>query len=252
MWLKAVWHVQADQRYRHWPKRMAESPLVLVRTLEGLGALDVVDAGPFTLAPGTVFITEIKRIRYYGTAHSRWHFRWYEFGREGGIGLPWDERLMTPLEAWETATAPRILALLALPDAASQMAASALFNAQLHDWAAGWQRHDCGSSSGHAIVHQAIKAMQSDLSRPVSIAALARAHGVSERWLRATFSALLGMSPKQYYTHLRLTQAAYALRMGQGNITAVAERFGYASPFHFSRAFKAKYGCSPRVYLSSS
>ena len=86
------------------------------------------------------------------------------------------------------------------------------------------------------------------MSQPVSVSKLARQAGMSERWFRSIFREITGQSPKEYYDILRLDTAAELLRMGRANVTQIAQRLGFSSPFHLSRAFKTRHGLSPSVY----
>jgi AraC-like DNA-binding protein len=183
-------------------------------------------------------------LRYYGTHGASWKFHWYEFSRDSGVGLPWDTLLTVAFSAWEAETAQQLFDFLARPEPAARAAASALFAALQHVWAA----HAGGNPPlrpQFALVMRAVHRLHADPAAPLSVEALAQECGVSARWLRQAFARVLGCSPKHYHTNLRLTQAAAALRMGLGTVAQLAERFGYASPFHFSRAIKAKFGCPP-------
>lgn len=61
-----------------------------------------------------------------------------------------------------------------------------------------------------------------------------------------------GLSPMRYAWSLRLEHAALMLtHAAENNLQAkeVAYRCGFANATHFSRAFKAKYGMSPRAFM---
>lgn len=80
--------------------------------------------------------------------------------------------------------------------------------------------------------------------------AVATALGVSVRYLHLLFQEET-TSPGRWMTGQRLTRAAQALRdprQTDRTITEIAFRFGFKDAAHFSRAFKASYGLSPREY----
>ncbi|HEY4352596.1 MAG TPA: helix-turn-helix domain-containing protein [Paraburkholderia sp.] len=61
-----------------------------------------------------------------------------------------------------------------------------------------------------------------------------------------------GLSPMRYAWSLRLEHAMRMLAGApQGAIQAIAYQCGFASAAHFSRAFKERYGMTPRAYAAS-
>jgi AraC-like DNA-binding protein len=61
-----------------------------------------------------------------------------------------------------------------------------------------------------------------------------------------------GLSPMRYAWSLRLEHATRMLAGApQGAIQAIAYQCGFASAAHFSRAFKERYGMTPRAYAAS-
>jgi len=56
------------------------------------------------------------------------------------------------------------------------------------------------------------------------------------------------MPPHAYATALRVWMAQSALAGSRAPAAEIAERLGFASPQHFSRAFKAVTGLTPHQY----
>jgi AraC-like DNA-binding protein len=82
----------------------------------------------------------------------------------------------------------------------------------------------------------------------VSPARVAAAHGVSVRTVHRVFGAD-GETLGKYILSRRLARARQALAGRQDiPISTIARRFGFADASHFTRAFKAQYGTSPREY----
>jgi AraC family transcriptional regulator, positive regulator of tynA and feaB len=80
--------------------------------------------------------------------------------------------------------------------------------------------------------------------------AIAAANGVSVRQLHRVFSAT-GTTVSQYVRRLRLARCAAELRIVSGStegITVIAFRWGFNDSAHFSKAFRAEFGQSPRAY----
>ncbi len=59
------------------------------------------------------------------------------------------------------------------------------------------------------------------------------------------FRRFLGTSPYQYLLRQKMNLAAKALVQHGGLVKEIAQRMGFADPFHFSRGFKAVHGVPP-------
>lgn len=95
------------------------------------------------------------------------------------------------------------------------------------------------------IVGEALRRIHDEPAHDWTIAALARAIGISRAGLARRFTALVGEPVMTYLTRWRLTLAADLLANPDTTVAAVAAQVGYASPFGFSTAFKRRYGISP-------
>jgi transcriptional regulator GlxA family with amidase domain len=90
--------------------------------------------------------------------------------------------------------------------------------------------------------------MRRDLARPLNVGDLAEAEGMTSRWFRKIFADVTGQSPKAWYDAMRLDAAAAILRHENPSLAELAERLGYSSAFHLSRAFKQHFGLPPSRY----
>ena len=77
--------------------------------------------------------------------------------------------------------------------------------------------------------------------------AVAHAHGVSVRTVNRIFNAT-GETVGEVVRVRRLARAREELTETTAPITSIAHRWGFADGSHFSRSFKAQYGCSPSEY----
>lgn len=70
--------------------------------------------------------------------------------------------------------------------------------------------------------------------------------GISDTYFRKIFILKFGMSPNQYITSKRISQAKAIIDSGNfHSVKQISEAVGYTDPLYFSRAFKKKYGVSP-------
>jgi AraC family transcriptional regulator len=94
-------------------------------------------------------------------------------------------------------------------------------------------------------VTKAIWFIESHSSDPVDLDALAQHAGVSRFHLTRAFGQVTGYSAMRYVKARRLTDAAYALANGAGDILNVALQAGYGSHEAFTRAFREQFGVTP-------
>jgi AraC-like DNA-binding protein len=78
---------------------------------------------------------------------------------------------------------------------------------------------------------------------------IARTAGVEASSVCRWFRRYQGTSPYQYLLRRKMNIAAEHLIEQGGLVKEVAQRVGFADPYHFSRAFKAVHGVAPRALL---
>lgn len=97
-------------------------------------------------------------------------------------------------------------------------------------------------------IARAIQRLRSKLADPWTVAALAKAAGLSRAAFARRFLAELGVPPLRYLAELRMERAARLLAEGDASLAHIAAEIGYESEFAFSRAFKRHTGEAPGVY----
>jgi AraC-like DNA-binding protein len=84
--------------------------------------------------------------------------------------------------------------------------------------------------------------------RPLRLPELSRLVRVTPQHLCRLFKEALGLGPIECAQALRIELASSVLERTDLGLADIAERFGFSSQFHFSRAFKQSYGMSPNAY----
>ena len=97
-------------------------------------------------------------------------------------------------------------------------------------------------------IHKALTYIQSNITQPISISQLAYYLNMSETNFCNSFKKVLGVTPKEYITNLKMVLAKDMLK--NQNVTEVAYDLGYENISHFISLFKAKYGITPKQYQS--
>lgn len=80
--------------------------------------------------------------------------------------------------------------------------------------------------------------------------ALSAQAGISEVYFRKLFAEQFHTTPRQYILDRRLQNATDYLTSTDLSVSAIAERCGFASVYHFSRAFRARFGFTPSQYAA--
>ena len=106
--------------------------------------------------------------------------------------------------------------------------------------------HHSRSITATSPVQKAIRAMKSNIEQPLSLSALSKIAACPPKTLLRRFKAALDATPVQVYRHIRLTNARQLVEGTSLNISEIALRSGYESAAALSRAFKIRFGISPR------
>lgn len=81
------------------------------------------------------------------------------------------------------------------------------------------------------------------------ICSAAKQLGVSYDYLRHCFKTEMGITPLEYLTELRISQAKNYLEDNRAySITRISSMCGFSDQYYFSRCFKKHTGISPREY----
>lgn len=102
------------------------------------------------------------------------------------------------------------------------------------------------------FVQKAIQCMHSEYMYDISVAGLAKRFNVDRCYFSSLFSENVGISPSQYLINLRLEKAADLLAGHKESVSVVALSVGYSDIYNFSKAFKKKYGVSPKKYAQTN
>lgn len=98
------------------------------------------------------------------------------------------------------------------------------------------------------LVKRAVAYIHQSYGQPLSRSDIAEAVGVSDDYLTTIFKQELGLTPWDYLTRYRITQACHLLDCTGDAIGAIAQAVGFDDPAYFSRVFKKIVGTSPSAY----
>jgi len=95
---------------------------------------------------------------------------------------------------------------------------------------------------------QALTTIEKRLATPPSLVELASLLGTNERKLTDIFRQRVGMTVFDYFSEMRLETARHLLIESQMRIQAIAGHVGYRNAGDFTRAFRRRFGSSPREH----
>jgi AraC-like DNA-binding protein len=107
-----------------------------------------------------------------------------------------------------------------------------------------------GTSTGHEPdqINRVLALIETQFSRPLPLATLAKASGLSERSLTRHFTQHLGESVGRYITRVRIGHACRMLTDTQTPISVIATRSGFPNAANFNRQFKASKNMTPAEF----
>ncbi len=85
-------------------------------------------------------------------------------------------------------------------------------------------------------------------NEPLRLQPLAKRVHVTPQHLCRLFKESLGLGPIECAQALRLELATSLIERTELPLAEIADRYGFSSQFHFSKAFKQAYGMSPNAY----
>jgi len=103
-----------------------------------------------------------------------------------------------------------------------------------------------GNNGGSAKLAEAVALMEANLGEPLSTEDIAGLVGVSRRQLERLFKQHLDTLPARWYLSLRLERARRMLRQTSQSVLQIGLSCGFATASHFSNAYRAGFGCTPR------
>lgn len=103
-------------------------------------------------------------------------------------------------------------------------------------------------SSGGGVVGRALRYIERNCLRPLTLVEVAAAIGRSPAHVTTALTRATGRSAVQWIVSGRMVEARRRLRHSDDRIDVVAERVGYADPTHFIRMFRREHGVTPAAW----
>jgi AraC-like DNA-binding protein len=133
-------------------------------------------------------------------------------------------------------------------DADLETAAHYQFLAFLYGLAPSSGRAAYSGARDSVHVEKAIALMQDSIGGSLSLSGLAARLEITREHLARVFTARMHISPMRYFSKMKAEAAMAMLSSTNFRVGEIADKLGYGSQFHFSRAFARLTGLSPSAY----
>ena len=216
------------------------------------------DSAPFALQKN-VFYFVPPGVRFSGRISNVVHHFYIHFDVLGAPPLlfpSFREHLLRPLEIADSSTSKTLRDMVhdlrvrapeeeISPDAVlSLRAKSLLFEA----FALCVERWPAMPKGDLQWLRAALEHIETHLEQTLTNAHLAALCHFSSDHFIVRFRESIGQTPAQYVLERRLAVASQRLMFSSGSVENIALQTGFCDRFHFSRAFKTRFGISPVAY----
>ena len=97
-------------------------------------------------------------------------------------------------------------------------------------------------------IQEAVIYMEHNYQRELTVEEIADACKLNRSYFSKLFKSNVGCPPQEFLIRLRLSKATELMSTTRKSIGTISGLCGYPNQLHFSRAFKKRYGVSPRTW----
>lgn len=251
--LISLWHTYADENYRViWPrdkkKPLIANSWVAVYTVQGCGKILLKDGEQITLNGNCIIFLKPTDIQSYHCEGLLWEQYWMEFTPTSIMDIPIRQQSVIYNGDVYNQELAEVSQLIIRPEPIKNNLAVAFLTKIIYQWICLIDSN--GKKDPQRIqVEKLIAALHASLQRRWSVADMAATIPCSEAWLRRLFLRYTGKTPKEYYLDARLELALSLLKQEGNSVGQVADMLNFFDSFHFSKAFKHKFGYAPSAVL---
>ena len=95
------------------------------------------------------------------------------------------------------------------------------------------------------VIEESLDYIEANLESDLSLDHLARHFNFSKYYFHRLFSAVMGLSLKQYILNRKLNASLFLIKQTDQSLTEIGSQLDFSTPAAFSRAFKRQYDVSP-------
>ena len=95
------------------------------------------------------------------------------------------------------------------------------------------------------VIEESLDYIEANLESELSLDHLAKHFNFSKYYFHRLFSAVMGLSLKQYILNRKLNASLFLIKQTDQSLTEIGSQLHFSTPAAFSRAFKRQYDVSP-------
>lgn len=247
--LISLWHTLADESYRViWPqdkkKPLIANSWVAVYTVQGCGKIRLKDNSEIMLNGNNVIFLKPTDITSYYCDGLIWEQYWMEFIPTNMMEIPILQTGIIYNGDEFNKELSEVAELLALRSPIKNNLAVAFLTKIIYQWICLISEN--GRKDRELLrLENLLAELHASVQKSWSVTEMAQRMQCSEPWLRRIFLRYTGKTPKEYYLDARLELAQSLLRQEGNTVNKVADMLNFFDSFHFSKAFKNKFGYAP-------
>ncbi|ECC1695066.1 AraC family transcriptional regulator [Salmonella enterica subsp. salamae] len=251
--LISLWHTYADKHYRViWPrdkkKPLIANSWVAVYTVQGCGKVLLKDGEQITLNGNCIIFLKPTDIQSYHCEGLVWEQYWMEFTPTSVMDIPIRQQSVIYNGENYNQELMEVSQLITVAEPVKNNLAVAFLTKIIYQWICLICAN--GKADPQRVqIEKLLAALHASLQRRWSVAEMAAALPCSEAWLRRLFLRYTGKTPKEYVMDARLELALSLLKQEGNTVSQVADTLNFFDSFHFSKAFKHKFGYAPSAVL---
>ncbi len=251
--LISLWHTLADESYRvMWPrdkkKPLIANSWVAVYTLQGCGKIKLNDNSEIVLNGNCVIFLKPIDIKSYHCDGLIWEQYWMEFIPTSVMEIPLFQQAIIYNGITFKDELNEVEKLIASRKPVKNNLAVAFLTKIIYQWICLILEN--GTKDRQLLrIEKLIALLHADLQKRWSVADMAQWMQCSEQYLRRLFLRYTGKTPKEYYLDARLDLALSLLKQEGNSVSKIADMLNFFDSFHFSKAFKRKFGYAPSAVM---
>lgn len=238
--LDTIYYINGDQTYCTPSKEITPGKTYLVYTLQGSGVI-CYDGATYVVPSNSLMYMQPTHSFSYRTKGSKWEFWWFEFLGD----CPMEPNRLEHLPADKTSLFLMSKCLEYAKYGDWELPASLFSSLNL------LIRRNVHRSSRQMLNEQIMATIDNYIRRnysTVTVRELSEEFGIEERTLRNLFTRTIGYTPKRYILKIRMEYIGNMLLNTSAPLSIIAQKTGFSSQYHLSKAFKEFYGISPEQY----
>lgn len=246
--LRAMWDVYADSHYvTIWPRDrkipMVSNAVVAIYTIQGSGIIELKDGEKLILSGPSIIFLSCDQIRKYYTHGLFWELNWFEFMANGVAHIPFGQQISLVNEAYSDMLT-EIKECIISEDNIKCNTAAAGFGYLFYKWVS-LCKENLTMNKQEKIVSDVLAIMSTRIGENCKVTDFAKETGYTQQYLRKLFLQHVRLTPKQYYSKLKMDASLSMLAKRGYSVKRTAYELGFNDTFHFSRTFKNKFGICP-------